>query len=127
MSCDVCIGQDCDDGVVETLSDSFPKARKPHTCYECSRPINPGEIYHRFVGKWEGELQRFDTCYLCHEIRAVFSCGEGWIWGQLWEDMQELAFPHLTTATDCFQELSPPAKAFVIERWQRWKGLKPAP
>src|SRR4051812_17113067 len=107
MSCEVCIGNDCSDGTVEKLSENHPVARKPHTCYECSGVIAPGQRYQRFVGKWEGEICRHDTCLLCEEIRMVFCCGEGWIWGQLWEDMGELAFPQLTTATDCFRELSP--------------------
>jgi hypothetical protein len=123
VSCEVCIGQDCHDGVVEMLSEAHPVARKPHRCYECHRMIQPKERYQRFVGVWEGEIQRYNTCVLCEEIRQVFSCGEGWIWGQLWEDMMELAFPQLTTATECFQELSPAAKQVVLARWQRWKGL----
>ncbi len=41
----------------------------------------------------------------------------------LWEDMRELAFPSLTTASNCFTELSPAAKAFVLDRWRKWKGL----
>lgn len=123
MGCDVCIGSDCDDGVVQMLSENHPKARKPHECYECHKVIEPGQRYQRFVGEWEGAFQRYDTCLLCEEIRTVFSCGEGWTWGQLWEDMYEIAFPLLTTATECFQELSPPAKACVIARWQHWKGL----
>lgn len=42
---------------------------------------------------------------------------------RLWEDMRELAFPSLTTASNCFTELSPAAKAFVLDRWRKWKGL----
>lgn len=123
MSSDVCIGNDCHDGLVEKLSECHPKARKPHKCYECSRTIEPGERYQRFVGKWEGEIQRYDTCASCEEIRTVFSCGEGWTWGQLWEDMYELAFPNLTTGSECFHQLSVPARQFVLERWRKWKGI----
>lgn len=123
MSCEVCIGSPCDDGIVQTLSECHPKARKSHTCHECQRIIQPGEMYQRFVGKWEGDLVRYDTCSHCEEVRTVFCCGEGWTWGQLWEDMREIAFPQLTTATECFRELSPTAKQFVLDRWQEWKGL----
>ena len=126
MSCDVCIGSDCDDGIVETLSESHPKARKPHKCLECKREILPGETYECFVGVWEGKIQRYNTCALCEEIRAVFCCGGGWIWGSLWDDMREIAFPILTTATECFQELSPAAKQFVLDKWAKWKGLSKA-
>ena len=123
MSCDVCIGHDPDDGVVEELSEAQVTARKPHKCYECHRPIPTGTDYQKFVGKWEGKLVTYRTCLLCVEVRKVFTCGEGWTWGTLWEDMAELAFPQLTTATECFRELSPAAKKFVLDNWQRWKGL----
>ena len=49
--------------------------------------------------------------------------GESWTYRTLWEDMRELAFPSLTTASNCFTELSPAAKAFVLDRWRKWKGL----
>jgi hypothetical protein len=125
MSCEVCIGtNDHDGGVVEELSHNHPIARKPHVCYECRGTIQPGQRYQRFVAKWEGRLERYDTCSLCEEIRTVFCCGEGWMWGSLWEDMHEIAFPQLTTATECFRELSPAAKQFVLDRWQKWKGLR---
>ncbi len=124
MSCEVCIGSDYDEGTTETLSDSHPVARKPHVCCECKRTIERGERYQRYVGKWEGDFIRYDTCTQCEEIRTVFCCGEGWMWMSLWEDMRELAFPVLTTATECFQELSPPAKQFVLDKWAKWKGLQ---
>lgn len=125
MSCEVCIGQDLDsDGIVEVLDDDHPVARKPHVCCECKGVIQPGQRYSRFVGKWEGEIIKYSTCSLCEEIRRVFTCGESWMWECLWEDMEAIAFPILTTATECFCELSPAAKAYVLERWQKWKGLR---
>lgn len=124
MSCEVCIGQDVDpDCMVTMLSDEIVTARKPHICGECMGLIQRGKYYRRYVGKWEGKIENYRTCLMCLEIRTVFTCGVSWTWGCLWEEMQESAFPELTTATQCFRELSPAAKAFVLDRWQKWKGL----
>jgi hypothetical protein len=35
--------------------------------------------------------------------------------------MTQVAFPELTTATDCFQDLSAKAKEFVLAKWREWK------
>lgn len=35
------------------------KARKPHKCCETGRMIQPGEMYWRINGKWEGGLSSF--------------------------------------------------------------------
>lgn len=120
--CDVCIGHDNDDPA-EFCEVEIRKARKSHKCCECGREIEPGESYEHVRGKWYGEIDSFDTCLLCVEIRTVFSCGESWQYQSLWEDMEEYAFERLTTASECFTELSAEAKAFVLERWRKWKGL----
>ena len=124
MGCEVCIGQDLDRAeLCEVISETKPTARKPAKCCECRSVIPPGSQYEKFVGKYDGELTTYRTCLLCAEIRRVFTCGESWIWESLWDDMEELAFPELTTATECFRELSPAAKEFVLAKWRKWKGL----
>lgn len=121
MSCNVCIGISDYDSP-EVYNASTPKARKPHRCCECGGEIPKGDQYERV--KWhDGKWGRQNTCLLCVEIRKVFSCGEGFVHEMLWEDMEEYAFPELTTGTDCFQELSAAAKAVVLNRWRKWKGL----
>ena len=124
MGCDVCIGTDSleecfDFSIVETR-----KARKPHKCCECGMEITPPATYEHVVGKYQEEFSIYETCSLCVEIRDVFTCGNSWYYGQLWEEMEEYAFEHLTTASECFRELSPEAKAYVLEEWQEWKGLR---
>jgi hypothetical protein len=39
-----------------TLHRSYPKARRPHRCGSCDRPIAPGEQYHRWKGTSEDGL-----------------------------------------------------------------------
>ena len=123
MRCDVCIGTD-DYEQAEFYQLENRKARKPHKCYECRRAIQPGEKYEHVRAKWDGDFSTIYTCGLCAEIRTVFSCGEGYCHGSLWDDMYEIAFPALTTASECFTELSATAKARVLEEWRKWKGLQ---
>ncbi len=123
VDCDVCIGVDSIEERFEFSTTETRTARKPHKCYECEREIRPGEKYEHVAGRYEGEFSVYDTCALCVEIRNVFTCGNSWYFGLLWEEMREYAFPRLTTASPCFRELGPEAKAFVLERWRSWKGL----
>lgn len=123
--CDVCIGGFADDSDgPEFCKETNPKARKRYECGECQGFIHPGDSYEKMVGKWDGQLITFRTCEFCAEVRAVFSCEDSIGFEELWELMNEVAFPKLTTASPCFKELSLSAKARLLERWQYWKGLK---
>lgn len=116
--CDVCIYVDCESA--DFFFGSLRKCRKPCKCHECGRPIERGTSYHRVGGKHDGEMWTMKICTDCKEIGDVFYC-DGRLYGMLWEDMIESVFPVLTTASKCFKKLSPSAKAFMLERWQKWK------
>jgi hypothetical protein len=124
--CGVCIGgYDCD-GYAEIYETRWPKARKEHRCGECARVIPKGEVYQRVSGKFDGEFFDDITCSQCAEIRSAFTCTErdqtGPPAGELWSDIKEMMFPHLTTA--CFDKLqTPEAKTFLRAQWMRWKGI----
>ncbi|MBT2537234.1 hypothetical protein [Arthrobacter sp. ISL-69] len=45
------------------------KARKPHTCEECWRIIEPDETYHRTAGSWEGDFFTIKACGHCDRFR----------------------------------------------------------
>jgi len=120
--CDVCIGTS-DVESMKMYSQNIVKARKPAKCCECRRPINKGDKYEYVKGRYDGDWYVYRTCALCVEIRTVFTCGKGFYFETLWEDMADYAFERLTTASECFTQLSPAAKAFVLERWRNWKGL----
>ncbi len=121
-NCDVCIGTGDYDPPSFYEAD-IRKARKPHVCCECHEHINPGDKYEHVSGKWDDRLAAYDTCSICLEIRNVFSCGRGFIHGELWDRMREDALPNLTTASECFRELSAAAKQCVMDAWREEKGL----
>jgi hypothetical protein len=50
-----------------------PRARKTHRCCECHGTIQPGELYHRFSGVWDGEAMTFKTCSDCQQIRNEYN------------------------------------------------------
>lgn len=125
--CDVCIGGGDYDGVLEFQEVSHPKARKDHKCEECRAVIPVGQKYQKIVGKVDGDFTETKTCLMCAEIREVFACGEITVLGELWEDFRNAeVFERLTTASECFTKLSPPAKSFLLDRWRKWKGLQSA-
>jgi uncharacterized protein with PIN domain len=121
--CDVCIG-----GNVDEFIDEYERqvlvAQTEAKCEECRAAIQPGSSHELVTGVFMGEDYRFITCLVCAEIRDVFSCGEAVSHGNLWEDMREIAFERLTTASECFTQLSAAAKAKVLTKWQEWKGLR---
>jgi len=53
----------------EFMSESNPRARKPHQCCECHGTIQPGEQYHYVAGGWAGDFQVYKTCPDCWELR----------------------------------------------------------
>ena len=71
-------------------------ARKDHRCSECGDVIPKGTKHEHVTGCWEGRWERFRTCLLCVEIRDHFSCGEGWIYGEVWSQLAESFFPDMT-------------------------------
>jgi hypothetical protein len=121
--CGVCIGGGDYDGAYEFQSEAIRRARKQHKCYECHRPILPGQQYHYFSGKWEGEMDSYHTCLDCNNIRRGLSCDGQWPpFGQLWDDITQ-AFRELRS-TACLEKIpTASAKAYFLDRWRKWKGL----
>jgi hypothetical protein len=76
--------------------ESFPKARKEHTCYECRRSINKGQTYHYAEGCWVGKFSRYKTCKPCDDLRHELRYeGEYASFGQLedWANDADVKFP----------------------------------
>ena len=129
--CDICIGGDVDEIYAESGVIADKIAKRNLKCIECGSIINKGDLHEHAMGRdeyWgdadsQNHWDVYHTCFLCCEIRDVFACGQGFCYTTLWESMQEIAFPQLTTASKCFTKLSPKAKAFVMQCWRKWKGL----
>lgn len=49
-------------------------ARKPHTCHQCYRPIQPGDLYQVASGVWDGRGDSFNMCDTC---KTVANLAEG--------------------------------------------------
>jgi len=62
-------------------------SRKTRRCEECGGAIQPGDLYERVWGVWEGESMTFVTCTICREIRGALFCS--WTYGMIWEDLLE--------------------------------------
>lgn len=62
-----------------TLSDSRPKARKPHRCGYCNRVIDPGETYDRQVNIADDRVYTWKSCLHCLALVRELD-----VWG--WHD-----------------------------------------
>lgn len=97
-----------------------PKAAKEHVCGECRERISTGDRYEYVTGVWDGLFDSYKTCLSCVEIRMHFQCN-GWLFGQLWEDLQDNFFPTMKAGGPCMQGLSPEAKSRLFERCLAWR------
>lgn len=59
----------CDCERPEVFDGSYVRARKPHTCCECSAPIAAGETYYRAKGRWSCGWETHTVCRRCEELR----------------------------------------------------------
>lgn len=66
------------------------KARKEYRCYECGKPIKPGDRYRLIAGKWNGSFDQYRQCNLCGRIcEDLVDMGFCPNYGELWEFIQE--------------------------------------
>ena len=127
MSNCTCVYADYSDDLAEFYWLSNPKARKVHKCYDCKREIQPGQIYYRDTGKWDGKLKTYKMCIVCREIIDEFFC-DGFAYGQINSDLYE----HIQEmdgkiSESCLASLSKDARELVCnlieEYWassERW-------
>lgn len=88
----------------EFWTESFPVARKEHTCCECREKIMPGQKYHRATGKWDGEWATYRTCMACYKIREHY-CPHGYGLGDLRVTIMDcLGFDYLRPGEDDDEE-----------------------
>lgn len=118
MMCCPLSGNDGDPA--ELCETDIVRARKEYACTECGETIRPGDKHERVKGMWDKEWSTFRTCLSCVEIREHFSCGSGWLFGCLWDDLRENFFPDMKAGGQCMTGLSPAAKARLIEMRMAW-------
>jgi len=70
--------------------ESFPVARKEHTCCECGSTVTKGEKYEKIDGLWD-DFETYKTCMFCSGVRISahsdfdLMSDEGFAFGELWE------------------------------------------
>lgn len=104
----------------ECHTEQVVTARKPHVCYECGEAIPIGTRYEKVTGIWDRRPSTYKTCLSCVEIRNHFACRSGWIYGEVWSQLEESFFPGMTAGGPCMEGLSPAAKARLFERRLAW-------
>lgn len=111
----------CDDGNhPEVFTSRRIKAAKDHRCRECDETIPKGAVHELDKGIWDGRWDSIRTCLSCVEIRNHFACGNGWVYGQLWYDLEENFFPDMRAGGPCLDGLSPAGKARMFEMRLAW-------
>lgn len=109
-----------DDSDQATFSSTVhPVARRSHRCEECDEVIPVGSKYERTSGRWDFGMRTFKTCLSCVEIRDHFAC-DGWLYGQVWSDIEENFYPDMKAGGPCMEGLSPEAKGRLFERRTKW-------
>ncbi len=111
------------DEPAKVFQSSVRRAAKEHSCDECNETIKRGDRYEHARGLWSDDWWSTNrTCLSCVEIRDHFACN-GWIYGQLWSDIEENFFPDMKAGGPCMEGLSPAAKARLFERRLAWLGV----
>ncbi len=80
---------DCDYEQPAVYGLDQPRARKPHTCCECRGVIQPGEVYNRHHGIWDGSASTFKICVDCEAMLNGLDGECAPAFGYLWEDIDE--------------------------------------
>lgn len=99
---------------------TMPRARKEHRCTECHETIAVGDRHEATRGKWASSMSTFRTCLSCVEIRNHFACGSGWVYGDVWSQLEDSFFPDMKAGGPCMAGLSPEAKARLFARRMKW-------
>lgn len=85
MEASVCSCDNFDVEPCEFYQASFIRARKAHQCADCEATIQPGEMYERIVGKFDGEFFTHTQCKVCKQIQSDYGCYLGDLRGQVRE------------------------------------------
>lgn len=118
MCCPLYGGDDCEGP--EFFTQKIYTAKKDYHCCECSEAISASTKYEKTVGKWDGSLDTFRTCLSCMEIRDHFNCGSGFLFQELWSQLEENFFPDMKAGGPCMKGLSPEAKDRLFARRMAW-------
>lgn len=112
MNCCAISGGDADPAKLARVE--HPRAAKPYRCCECAAVIDRGERHEHYTLLSEGGWDTYRTCLSCVEIRTHFAC-DGWLFGEIWNDLANEFLPNLRAGGPCLEGLSPAARARLFE------------
>lgn len=107
------------DGYPDFTFTTWRKARKVHECCECGNDIQVSTRYEFTSGAWDGNMSTYKTCSVCVELRKHFGC-EGWVYEQLWTDLEENFIPYMKAGGPCMEGLSPLARKALFDSFADW-------
>lgn len=58
--------------MLEFFNQTYPKAKKEHTCDLCNQKIAVGEKYSRFTGKYDGDMLDVKHHLLCERMCKAY-------------------------------------------------------
>ena len=119
VTCCPLTGGDDDAARVHVVSQ--PVAAKNHRCCECDEVIAKGVKHELYKAMFDYTWSSFRTCLSCVEIRDHFAC-DGWVFEQVWSDIEENFFPDMRAGGPCMEGLSPAAKDRLFTRRMAWLG-----
>ena len=76
----------CSDDRLDVYNESLRRARKSHTCSECSKKIEPGESYYHVSTLYDRMWESHKVCESCGDLgHSLAELGFCWIIGELRE------------------------------------------
>ena len=103
---------DCDASPAVYRS-KIQRARKAHTCHECSSQIAHGEFHQYVFGVWDGDPGSFRTCSSCLGLRS---------WAADIADCQPCHGELLESVSEELRNMSGPWTPQVRQEW--WQGAR---
>ena len=111
-------GEDCGPRV---SYDRIQRARKSYQCCECGNPIVAGDPYEYTWGVWGEKQDTFRICLGCVDVRDSVSCDGSFIYGQLWNNVQEAIFYNGGPQQCTYAGLNPHGDRKMREQYAAWK------
>lgn len=98
-------------------------ARKRHRCTECHGFIEPGDVYERVAGAWDGQFSTFKTCIHCEAARDFYEHEAG---SGEFRDPEEGVFCFTCVCEDLheFAQDCPPGTGMKFRAYRHVVGMK---
>jgi len=81
------------DGGGVAFAPKLTRAKKAHRCHDCSKEIQPGHLYVKRAGTYEGDFWTATLCASCErKARWLNANGHAWVIGLIAKDYEYCRF-----------------------------------